>query len=48
MTAETRNILTIIKKNIIRGNIFKRLRGRIRNINNGYPRVRMFVRPRKN
>ena len=47
MIAEIRNILTIIKKDIIKGNIFKRLRERIRNINNDYPRARIPVRPKK-
>ena len=47
MAAEIRNILTIIKKDITKGNILKRLRKKIRNINNGYLRVRILVRPKK-
>ena len=48
MIIETRGILTIVKKDITKGNISKRLRKEIRNINNGYPRVKILVRPRKN
>ena len=47
MTTEIRGILTIIKKDIIKGNIPKRLQKRIRSINNGYSRAKIFVRPRK-
>ena len=47
MTTETRDILTVIKKDISKGNILKRLRKRIRNINNDYPRIKIFVRSKK-
>ena len=48
MAVEIRDILTIIKKDIIKGNISKRLRKRIRSISNGYSRIKIFVRPKKN
>ena len=47
MAAEIRGVLIIIKKNTSKENIPKRLRRRIRNINNGYRRVKVLVRPRK-
>ena len=37
----------MIKRDTFRKNIFKRLRKRIRNINNDYRKVKMLVRPRK-
>ena len=47
MVAETRDVITITKKDIIKRNIPKRLRKRIRSINNGYLRAKILVRLRK-
>ena len=37
----------MVKKDISRGNMPKKLREKIRNINNGYSRARILVRSRK-
>ena len=47
MTAEIRSILTIIKKDIFKGNIPKKLRERTRSTSNGYQKAGILVRPRK-
>ena len=37
----------MVKRDTFRGNISKKLRRRIRSINNGYQKAKIFVRPRK-
>ena len=47
MVTETRNVFTIVKRDITKGNIFKKSRKKIHNINNDYSRVKIPVRPKR-